>query len=369
MRSSSAVRRWTALLSLLLSSCSSATPSSAPPDDSSTPSGAPLSWSTVYDDITLGGAFLSVWEKNAEVFAVGGGLGNGSPTLVVRGAEGRWSLLSPGGSETLWWVFGQSPSAVWMVGEQGRIVLWNGSAFIEHRFPTTATLFGVWASVEGEAWAVGGSPTMGTGAANDVVLHWDGASWQREPLPGPARGETLYKVWGRSKDDVFAVGENGALWHRRAGVWEDERNAIGASESLTSVTGCADEIFAAGGQTVAELHADSWLHLLLPDTARVVGVACGMTPENLLLVGWGSLKLFRASNGWRDDTFVEPYVDLHGSWMTADGEAWAVGGDYVGEGVPGRARRGTVARFGHGNPFGPFPTTRPDWRATPEAPP
>jgi len=304
-------------------------------------------WTSVYDSDSLGSVPLAAWEAGDDVFIVGGGLGNGAASLVLRRHDGAWSRVEADGMDTLWWVFGQAPSDVWMVGERGRIFRWDGRVLADHSYATEATLFGVWAAAEGDAWAVGGSPGKGTAAPNDVVLHWDGTSWKPETLPGAARGEALLKVWGLSKDSVFAVGENGAVWHRRDGVWFDERAAVAAGETLTTVTGCsANEVLVAGGQTVVSSHDSTWTPISIPTTAHVVGAACKGLESDLLLVGTGSLKLFRSGEVWRDETFHEPYGDFHAAWLAPSGDAWIVGGDYFTPAENGQARRGAIAHYG-----------------------
>ncbi len=174
---------------------------------------APASWRVVVSGQRS--TLLSVWGTSAsDVFAVGGPLGDGSPSTVLRFDGSAWRDLDAGGTETFWWVHGTAASDVWAVGEKGRIVHWNGSAFAEAARSTTATLYGVWTAAPDDVWVVGGSPEQGSAAPNDVCLHFDGKTW--DASLGPMRlGRAFFKVWGTSSSNLYVVGEAATIWHRR----------------------------------------------------------------------------------------------------------------------------------------------------------
>ena len=163
-----------------LAACSS-TPVTPPSDAGADAVDAPSApeWRAVVEK--LDGALLSMWGTSAsDVYAVGGPLGNsGFETLVLHFDGGKWKRLKPGHSDTYWWVHGTSATDVWMVGEKGRITHWDGAGLKDYPGATTATLFGVWAASPTDAWAVGGAGEA-AGLPNDVLLHWDGASWKSE---------------------------------------------------------------------------------------------------------------------------------------------------------------------------------------------
>ena len=120
---------------------------------------------------------------------------------------------------------------------------------------TTATLFGAFAFAPNDVWAVGGSPDGG--GPNDVILHYDGTAWTRETLPAPAN-VALFKVWGPSPDDLYVVGENAVIFHRKAGVWNREGEGVGQAR-LTTVFGCsAQEIYAVGGRDLLVSDGTTW---------------------------------------------------------------------------------------------------------------
>ncbi|MDB4942128.1 MAG: hypothetical protein JWP97_1662 [Labilithrix sp.] len=332
-----------------ITACSPADP--GPPFDAGLDTApAPAAWKTSLAN--QDGAVLSVWGSSSrDVWAVGGSLGNGLESLVVRFDGSAWSRLPSAGLETFWWVHGTSATDVWLVGEKGRIAHWNGARLEGRASGTTATLYGVWAAAPDDAWAVGGTPDQ-PDQPNDVLLHWDGATWSPVALPAPTK-TALFKVWGSSKDDVYAVGEAGVIWHRTGGAWAREGAGV-AQGRLTTVTGCSKgEIFAVGGRDLLTSDgAGHWTRASLALVNDVNGVACappGAPAQDYgraVIVGGGSLKLRLVGSAWVDDFGTEPYDDLHGAWVDETGAFWGAGGKFNEAASQGVKRNGTVARYG-----------------------
>ncbi|MBX3229831.1 MAG: hypothetical protein KIT84_05810 [Labilithrix sp.] len=310
--------------------------------------GPAAAWRTVLSE--LDGTLLSVWgSSERDVWAVGGPLGNaGFESLVVRFDGTVWRRLKPGKSESFWWVHGTGPSDVWLVGEKGRVTHWDGAAFTEVPSGTDATLFGVWAAAPNDVWAVGGTPESATGA-NDVVLHWDGATWKLEAPP--AQKVAFYKVWGSSPSDLYVVGEAGVIWHRVQNAWKREGEGV-ATGRLTTVFGCsATEVYAVGGRDLLVSDGATWRRaeidplLVLND---LNGVSCGR--GGVVVVGGGSLKLrlvtrSDGTRGWETDFGSEPLVDLHGAWADPTGAFWGAGGQFTAAPRPNTKRQGALARY------------------------
>jgi hypothetical protein len=259
-----------------------------------------------------------------------------------------WTSLAPGGTETLWWTNGTSDTDVWAVGENGRIAHWNGAAFTEFTSGTTATLYGVWAAATDDVWAAGGSPGAGTAKPNDVLLHYDGTSWQPSPLP-QALGRAFFKVWGTDSGDLYVVGELGTIWHRTGTTWALEANTPPlATGNLTTVTGCnAGEVYAVGGQDVLDGNGTSWTRDPVSATLlnTVNGVACA-APGEVVLVGSAGVKQRLVNGVWQDDFRDAPHSDLHSAWADPAGSYWAAGGDFSSDAQPGVPRQGILAYYG-----------------------
>jgi hypothetical protein len=316
---------------------------------SSGPPAPPASWHVVLSDLEA--TLLCVWgTRPDDVFATGGGLGNGTPAVVLHYDGAAWTDLAPGGTDTFWWANGTSDHDVWTVGEHGRIAHWDGAAFHDYASGTTATLYGVWAAAANDVWAVGGTPGAGTSAPNDVALHFDGTSWS-DASPPQKLGLSFFKVWGAASDDLYIVGEGGTVWHRSGATWSLE-SMPSVQGTLLTVNGCGPgEIYAVGGRDVLRSDGTSWTVLPVSQTLEndVNGVACD-APGRVVVVGGGGLKERLAGGQWSDDFADDPHTDLHGAWADSAGGYWAAGGDFVSGPVDGGARAGVLAYYGGAPP-------------------
>lgn len=307
-------------------------------------------WRVVLDNADLDGVVLSVWGSAPDnLYAAGGPLGNmGFESLALHFDGAAWERLAPGGAGTYWWVTGSGPADVWWVGEGGRITHWDGVAFEEHASGVTATLWGVWAASPTDAWAVGGKPGGAPGPDEDIVLRWDGVAWNKEALPGAPLGRALFKIWGTSSDNLYAVGEKGTIWHKKGPDWTLESDGDLTTSRLFTVSGCgADEVYAVGGMTVLRSDGQAFQPVDVSLSNVVNGVACGPA-GSAALVGFGGLKQRLEGGQWKDDLAAPPFTDLHAVWSDGAGAFWAVGGDFLSPPSAGK-RPGVIARFGVGS--------------------
>jgi hypothetical protein len=276
-------------------------------------------WQPAFDP-GAAGALLSVWGPDERsVWAVGGQPDAGAAFRF----DGRAWAPVPGlpAGPGLSWAHGAGRT-VWFVGEGGRALRLRDARVEATPTGVGATLWGVWAAGDDEAWAVGGD-AVGRGPADPVLLRWDGEAWRRVPVPPLDREvRALFKVWGTGPDDVFAVGAGGVILHWDGRAWSPQES--GVDDDLVSLWGRGDhDIVAVGGR--ARGLAVRW------DGRAWTPLAIGGVPG------------------------------LNGVWMDADGTAWAVGvrGTVVriaADGsAPERERPGTVLML-HGT-FG-FPGGR-----------
>ncbi|HEY0071054.1 MAG TPA: hypothetical protein VGE04_13890 [Chloroflexia bacterium] len=148
------------------------------------------------------------------VWAVGAYTTGGSKfrTLALRWDGSRWSVVpTPRLGEyddELKAVLAFSPDDVWAVGsylnheyEDGHMVVlhWNGLTWTRSPLPlnVTHTLLSIAANGHDDIWAVG-----------TQVLHWNGTNWRILPTP-TAEGAYFDGVTVLGKDDVWVVGNDG----------------------------------------------------------------------------------------------------------------------------------------------------------------
>ena len=148
----------------------------------------------------------------------------GGRALVLHWNGTAWTRVpspSPGSNDQLNGVAISSADSAWAVGsyQVGRIsktliLRWNGTAWRQASSPSvTGALEAVAATSAGNAWAVGfAASSFGTAeAGNPLILHWNGATWQRvssnlAPGIGNLRG-----VAATSAGNAWAVGCSGCL--------------------------------------------------------------------------------------------------------------------------------------------------------------
>jgi hypothetical protein len=121
-----------------------------------------------------------------------------SPLTHWDGA--RWAVDPIGSppcdlSTALWTAV---PGEVWTVSYNGCIALRTSAGWIGTPSGTEETLASVWGRTSEDIWAVG---------LHGTVLHWQGTSWSKVD---PATTASLYAVGGKNRD-VWAVGEGGAV--------------------------------------------------------------------------------------------------------------------------------------------------------------
>lgn len=288
---------------------------------------------------------LCVWGAGAgDVWIGGGGLGTGAGQLLLRAdVSGALREIPTGRAESLWWIHGAAANDVWLVGEQGLAMHWDGSAFDPRPTPTTATLYGVWASAANDAWAVGG--TAGGGGPTDVLLHWDGAKWSAVDPPAKPKS-AFFKVWGASAKDVHVVGD-GVAMHFDGAAWKEA--PLPTKTFFLTVHGGASGVYAIGGPPAAlvKWNGAAWEKTAAPSamSAAMAGVfvdASGTT----FLVGEHHQRYRISSAAIADDTDRGGVTgDLHAVWADGRGNAWAVGGNYMSLATPGTKPIGVIARY------------------------
>jgi len=288
-------------------------------------------WRRVLEN--LGGALLSITGNGPdEVYAVGADPNDGSGPLFLHYNGLRWQRLATDAEGDLWWI-SVTPigGSYFAVGVDGLILEYDiaTGSFTEHAGPDTAPiLYGVWGSAPDDVWAVGGTsdnPDFG-----GVIWHYDGAMWNAIDTSSIRSGglPTLFKVWGRHADDVYAVGFGGVALRFNGSVWSEI--ASSTNRTLFTVHGNDDTVAATGGFIDGVIVEDEGSGFALrnpPGTEQMNGVF--LTPDgDGLAVGVAGAATRRTSFGWEvQDTGLETSLDFHAGWIDAEGGLWAVGGD------------------------------------------
>lgn len=126
----------------------------------------------------------------------GGALACGDEGVAMLRGSSSWSTLATGRSVDFHGLGGTGASDVWMVGDQGTILRWQGSAWNESSSPVAETLNAVFVADSGEAIVVGNG---------GVALKWS-SGWT-DIASGVE--QNLYAVHGVSGTNSWAVGAGG----------------------------------------------------------------------------------------------------------------------------------------------------------------
>ncbi|MEM9191908.1 MAG: hypothetical protein AAGF12_22235 [Myxococcota bacterium] len=141
-----------------------------------------------------------------DLWAVGGRGFPDSEATILRFDGTEWTrfetpMLMRAGVRAFFKVWGTSADNLYIVGQNGVVLHWNGSELVEELVGTAEDLISLWGTGPDRIAAVGGR-------GNGVVATWNGTEWHSErlsPLPG------LNGVWMRSPDVIHAVGIEGAV--------------------------------------------------------------------------------------------------------------------------------------------------------------
>ena len=97
-----------------------------------------------------------------EVFGADGWGGDkwGKGRAAVRFDGKTWQSYGTGTDATLRAVHGASAKNVWMVGAEGTILYWDGSGLVRETASPVGTLYGVFATADGQTFAVGDTGTV-----------------------------------------------------------------------------------------------------------------------------------------------------------------------------------------------------------------
>jgi len=307
-------------------------------------------WQLVLKD--LPSALLSISGTSpTDVYAIGADPADGRGPYVLRYNGDEWRRLDTGASGDLWWI-SETPidGSFYLAGEGGLILRYDTTAgtFEQQVTPGDELLFGVWGADADTMWAVGGdidNPDTG-----GVIWRFDNSQWVEEDLSAIAPNgiPQLFKVWGRSADEVYAVGFAGIVLRFDGTAWLQLES--GTTRRLFTVHGNANETVAVGGfasGVIVELAGEAFVNRAVPLTPQMNGVF--IPPDgNGVAVGIEAAVAFQTASGWEVQMTGLPAQttrDFHATWVDPAGGIWAVGGNVVSDPL----NEGILAHFGSSN--------------------
>ena len=122
---------------------------------------------------------------------------------LPEGWRFAWPL--PQGN-ALYAAWAAGPEDLFVGGEGGALLRWNGERWTAFRLSTHKTIFGIHGLGPDDVWAVGGDTYAADEADRALILHYDGQKWTEMPAPD-FLGTTypLNGVCALAPDDVWAT--------------------------------------------------------------------------------------------------------------------------------------------------------------------
>jgi hypothetical protein len=197
---------------------------------------------------------------------------------------------SPPDTDTIQGIWGSSSSNVFIVGDSGTILRYDGTDWTTQSSGITRSFKGVWGS--GANYA-GGDRVYAVGERRNVRMY-NGSTWTSIDSSTSSTSATLYGVWGTGASDVFVVGSSGTI--RRWGGSSWTAMTSGTTQELRGIWGSGGNW--AGGDRV---------------------YAVGLRGSSA-----ATIRRYDGTN-WASVTTGAPRVDLYGVWGTAWNNVFAVG--------------------------------------------
>lgn len=288
------------------------------------------------------GWVLSVAGSSEALFVVGGQPGTGR-LRVRRGGSWSGDEALPAGTGLLNWVHAFAPDDVFAVGEGGRILHYDGSAWQVETTTVTEDLWGVWGASSDDVWAVGG---RGRAEGQATLLRRQQGTWRAQALPPLERPGVfaLFKVWGASANDVFVVGQRGAVLRFDGTTWTEE--GLGTSQDMIAVWGSSpNHVVAVGGRgngVAAVWDGASWNRFDLGTLPGLNGVWTGAAGSAWVAGEAGTLGELDTATGEvtlfelpltpqeRQSDFHDVFQDERGGVVSGGGNFLQTSGPYRG---------------------------------------
>ena len=197
---------------------------------------------------------FGVWgERATDVWYVGGAPAATTGVILRDDGERITSLEAPPAttsSAALFKVHGLPNGEVWMVGQRGRALVYDGANLHDRRAATPLPLISLHGTDPAGLYAVGG-------VSGGVILRNEGGVWIDET---PRGLPMMSGVWATGRDEAYAAGFNGNLWRRTGGAWVEVAPAPPTFEDFHAVwVDPEGGLWAAGGRLAADPPRDGVL--------------------------------------------------------------------------------------------------------------
>lgn len=232
-------------------------------------------------------------------------------TAASAGDFTQWVAVDSGTRDDLLGIWVRSASDIYVVGNTGTILRYDGRAWVPMTSGTSRDLHSVWGSSGANVFVVGGGGT---------ILHYDGKGWVSMPS---GTDNDLYGIWGSSANDVFAVGRAGTILRYNGKSWAPMASAM--LEDLYGIWGTsAANVFAVGSSgTILHYDGKAWVQMASYTKRDLFGV-WGSSGVDIFAVGREGVILHYDGKDWAQMSNRIP-DDLYGVWGSSGTDVFSVG--------------------------------------------
>ncbi|MGB0716712.1 MAG: hypothetical protein ACPGXK_12590 [Phycisphaerae bacterium] len=270
------------LFSLLLSACATDTGGNGGTGNGGTGNGGSGNggtsdrWqSTIQSDSV--GALKGVWADGTEDAVFVGGAAEQGQVYRLRGDA--WKRDVVGSVELLRDVIGFSSDEIYVIGDRGTFISFDGTRWSDRFSDTEEDLYGIWGSSGDDLWMVGGD----VGDDAPVIVRGDEGSFRRFTVPdNDVAATALFDIWGIG-ERAWAVGENGLILELVDGAWVQVPAGEGFVENIYAVHGIDEStVIAVGGSESAQVSlfdGESWSTEVFDDVPGLRAVEMASATE------------------------------------------------------------------------------------------
>lgn len=186
--------------------------------------------------------------------------GQEAPILLYTGAVWETDPFDTGLQDiaSLSSIFAIAANDMWVVGNRGTLLHWDGIQFTKKILPTNAVLRDVWASSDSDVYVCGYTSLQGE------VWHYNGTSWA---LAFTVPNGFFFSLWGSGVNQVRVAGASvantGAIWSFDGVTWTSE--TIPVVNDINKIRGWdSQHIYASTIGTILFFNGTSWTSFTVP---------------------------------------------------------------------------------------------------------
>jgi photosystem II stability/assembly factor-like uncharacterized protein len=243
-----------------------------------------------------------------------------------------WSWVAKSDAAALLSVHGSSASDVWIAGADdglGPVVLHFDGAAWERKST----------GVRGDLWwahATDGGPVFFAGQSA-LVLRYQGGAFERLDTPGLGK-DTIYGLWAAGPNELYAVGSSagrdGFIWHYQGERFESVAlpaelpvNADHDQPGLFKVWGTSKrDVWVSGASgTLLQGNAEDGFKVVQSSGDDILFTVHARGDHVVAVGGTSSARLLESRGGVLSDRSPASTPLLQGAWIAGNDEVWAVG--------------------------------------------